>query len=180
MLAIGRPLGFLIGVALACLLLPAWPFALTAPAAAILLPTDVALGQPVITDVAIPDRTRRAIAVESGLNDGLALPLAFLAAALAAPGAMNPIGAWLLFGLKQVTLGSLTGGAIGTIGGFALRWAKRIRSTADTFEGISALALATLAYLTATTIGANGFISAFVAGLGFGTVVRGRCAIVYE
>lgn len=180
MLAIGMPLGFLIGTALAWLLLPEWPLALTALAAAILLPTDAALGQPVITNEAVPDRPRRALTVESGLNDGLALPLVFLMAALAAPGGMDPGGGWLLFGLKQVTLGPLTGGAIGTIGGLALLWAKRTKSTADIYEGIGALALAAFAYLTAAMIGGNGFISAFVAGLGFGAVVRGRCAFVYE
>ena len=97
MLAIGLPLGFLFGTALGWLLLPDWPLAVVALAAAILVPTDAALGQPVVTNPAVPERPRRALTVESGLNDGLALPLVLLMAALAAPGAMAPEGGWALF-----------------------------------------------------------------------------------
>ena len=53
---------------------------------------------------------------------------------------------------------------------------QRLTST----RGIGALALAASAYLAATLVGGNGFIAAFTAGLGFGAVVRGRCAFVYE
>ncbi|MDJ0629126.1 MAG: cation:proton antiporter [Rhodobacter sp.] len=180
MLAIGVPLGFLLGAALGWALLPGWPLAAVLLVAAILVPTDAALGQPVISNTAVPERPRRALTVESGLNDGLALPLVLMMAALAAPSGMAPEGGWLVFGLKQITLGPLAGGAIGALGGIVLLWAKRTGSTADIYEGIAALALAAAAYLAAVLIGGNGFISAFSAGLGFGAVVRGRCAFVYE
>ena len=75
MLAIGLPLGFIFGTALGWLLMPGWPLAVVALAAAILVPTDAALGQPVVTNPDVPERPRRALTVESGLNDGLALPL---------------------------------------------------------------------------------------------------------
>jgi NhaP-type Na+/H+ or K+/H+ antiporter len=180
MLAIGLPLGFLIGVAAGWLLLPGWPFAAVALVAAILVPTDAALGQSVISNPAVPERPRRALTVESGLNDGFALPLVLMMAAFAAPQGMAPDGGWIAFGLKQILLGPLVGVIAGCIGGFALLAAKRTDSTADTFEGIAALALAASAYLSATLVGGNGFISAFAAGLGFGAVVRGKCAFVYE
>ena len=56
------------------ILLPDWPIWEVALLAAILAPTDAALGQAVVTNPAVPDRVRRALAVENGLNDGLALP----------------------------------------------------------------------------------------------------------
>lgn len=180
MLAIGLPLGFLLGTGLGWILLPAWPLAVVALMAAILVPTDAALGQPVITNEDIPERPRRALTVESGLNDGLALPLVLLMAAFAAPDAMAPDGGWLLFVLKQLTLGPIVGAALGALGGVVLLWAKRTNATSDIYEGIGALALAACAYLAAETVGGNGFISAFSAGLGFGAVVRGQCAFVYE
>ncbi|GAB5510457.1 MAG: cation:proton antiporter [Hyphomicrobiales bacterium] len=180
MLAIGLPLGFLLGTGLGWLLLPALPLAVVALIAAILVPTDAALGQPVLTNTDVPERPRRALTVESGLNDGLALPLVLLMAAFAASDAMAPEGGWLLFVLKQLTLGPIVGAALGALGGVVLIWAKRIQATSDIYEGIGALALAACAYLAAEFVGGNGFISAFCAGLGFGAVVRGQCAFVYE
>ncbi len=41
----------------------------------ILAPTDAALGQIVISSPRIPVRIRQALNVESGLNDGIALPI---------------------------------------------------------------------------------------------------------
>lgn len=180
MLAIGLPLAVLLGTLWAWLILPAWPLALLALAAAILTPTDAALGQPVVTNPEVPERPRRALTVESGLNDGLALPLVLLMAALAAPQGMAPAEGWLMFGVKQVTLGPLVGAGLGAAGGIILLWAKRTKATSDIYEGIGALALAVSAYLAAILVGGNGFISAFAAGLAFGAVVRGQCAFVYE
>ncbi len=180
MLAIGLPAAFLLGTALGLVMLPGWPLAALALVAAILMPTDAALGQSVVTNQDVPERSRRALTVESGLNDGLALPVVLLMASLAAPMANAPAEGWLLFTVKQITLGPLAGGIIGFAGGTILLWAKRTRSTAEIYEGIGALALAAAAYLAAILIGGNGFISAFVAGLGFGAVVRGKCAFVYE
>ena len=180
MLFIGMPLGFVFGTALGLLALPGWPLAIVAVAAAILIPTDAALGQPVITNPDVPERPRRALTVESGLNDGLALPLVLLMAALAAPDAMAPPEGWLLFGIKQVTLGPLVGVAIGWAGAVVLVRAKAADTTSDTYEGIGALALAASAYMAAILVGGNGFISAFAAGLGFGAVLKGRCSFVFE
>ena len=180
MLLIGLPLGFVLGTGLGWFLLPGWPLAAIALIAAILVPTDAALGQPVVSNEAVPVRTRRALTVESGLNDGMALPLVLLMAAFAAPMAMSPPGGWAFFGLKQIILGPMSGLAVGCIGGIALLWAKRVHATSETYEGIGALALAAAAYLAAGLIGGNGFIAAFAAGLGFGAIVRGKCAFVYE
>ncbi len=180
MLAIGLPLGFLIGTVVGWMLLPGWPLAVIALVAAILVPTDAALGQPVISNPAVPQRPRRALTVESGLNDGLALPLVLMMAAFAAPHGMAPEGGWIAFGLKQIILGPLAGAAVGALGAVVLLWAKRTHSTADVYEGIGALALAASAYLSATLIGGNGFIAAFAGGLAFGAIVQGRCAFVYE
>ncbi len=180
MLALGLPLAFIFGVALAWLVLPGWPLALLALGAAILVPTDAALGQPVVTNGDVPERPRRALTVESGLNDGLALPLVLFTAALAAPDAMASEGGWLLFTAKQLVLGPLAGLALGTIGGIVLLWAKRHHTTSDVYEGVGALALAASAYFAAIEVGGNGFIAAFAAGLGFGAIVRGQCKFVYE
>ncbi len=180
MLLIGLPLGFVIGTLAGWLLLPGWPLAVVALIAAILVPTDAALGQPVVSNPVVPERSRRALTVESGLNDGMALPLVLLIAAVVAAETGTSGADWLWFGLLQVTLGPLAGICVGWIGGRVLILAQERSTTSDVYEGIAALALAGAAYILAQLIGGNGFIAAFAGGLAFGVVVRGRCAFVYE
>lgn len=180
MLVIGLPLSIAFGTLAAMALLPGWSIFAVALLAAILAPTDAALGQAVISNPVVPERSRRALTVESGLNDGLALPVILLFASLAAHAAGQAETNWLLFGAKQLVLGPLVGVAAGLVGGATLMFAKRHDLTSDTFEGIGAIALAGAAYLGASEVGGNGFIAAFVAGLCFGHVVKGRCKFVYE
>lgn len=180
MLAIGLPLSIALGVLLAWPFLPDWPIIAIALLAAILAPTDAALGQAVVTNPIVPERVRRALTVESGLNDGLALPAILLFASLAANTMAQSETNWLLFGAKQLVFGPLVGITTGLVGGTVLIWAKDRDFTSEAFEGIGAIAMAGAAYLGASAIDGNGFISAFVAGLWFGYVVKGRCKFVYE
>lgn len=180
MLLIGLPLTFILGAGIGLLILDGWSTAMVALVAAILVPTDAALGQPVLTSPDVPERPRRALTVESGLNDGLALPLVLMMAAFAAPLAMAPSEGWFVFGVKQVLIGPLIGIPIGLLTGWGVLWAKKHDTTSDIYEGIGALALAAMSYLCAQELGGNGFIAAFSAGLGFGAIVRGKCAFIYE
>ena len=180
MLVIGLPVAIVLGALAAWPFLPGWPVFAVIMVAAILAPTDAALGQAVVTNPVVPERARRALTVESGLNDGLALPAILLFASLAAETMGRDETNWILFAAKQLLLGPLVGIAIGFAGGTVLIYAKERRLTADTFEGIGALALAGAAYLGAGLIDGNGFIAAFFAGLCFGNVVKGRCKFVYE
>ncbi|MEP2892696.1 cation:proton antiporter [Tateyamaria sp.] len=180
MLLIGLPASIAIGSLVGAVLLPAWPFAAIALISAILAPTDAALGQAVVTNPNVPMRPRRALTVESGLNDGLALPLILFFASLTAAESTADGGEWLVFGAKQILLGPLVGALLGGVGGWILLRAKAHGTTSEIYEGVGALALAGAAYLAAVQVGGNGFISAFVAGLAFGSVVKGACKFVFE
>lgn len=180
MLVIGLPLSILLGTVAAAMFLPEWPIFALALLASILAPTDAALGQAVVTNPLVPERSRRALTVESGLNDGLALPVVLLFASLTAEVMRDDSTNWLAFGAKQIMLGPLVGVIIGVIGGTVLVWAKSRAFTADIYGGVGAIALAGASYLSAIAVGGNGFIAAFVAGLCFGHVVQGRCKFVYE
>lgn len=180
MLLLGLPLAIILGTVAGLLVLPGWPLVAVALLAAILAPTDAALGQAVVTNPNVPIRPRRALTVESGLNDGLALPVILLFASLTAAETDVDGGAWLLFGIKQIVLGPLVGVSIGALGGWVLLKAKALHTTAEIYEGVGALAMAGVAYLAAVQIGGNGFISAFVAGLTFGGIIKGACKFVYE
>jgi len=177
MLAIGLPVTIALGTLAAFPFLPGWPLVAVALVASILAPTDAALGQAVVTNPIVPERVRRALTVESGINDGLALPAVLLFASLTADVMDAQQTNWLLFGAKQLTLGPLVGVAAGILGGKMLLLAHKHGLTSDSTEGIGALALAGTAYLAATQIGGNGFIAAFIAGLCFGSVVKGGLQI---
>jgi len=180
MLLIGLPVAIALGTLAAFPFLPAWPLVAVALVASILAPTDAALGQAVVTNPIVPDRVRRALTVESGLNDGLALPAVLLFASLAAEAMDAEQTNWVMFGAKQLIFGPLVGIAIGLLGGKIVLYAQDHGLTSNTFEGVGALALAGTTYLAATLIGGNGFIAAFVAGLSFGNVIEGRCKFIYE
>ncbi len=180
MLALGLPLSIVIGALMAWPLLAGWPLVAVILVAAVLAPTDAALGQTVVTNPIVPERSRRALTVESGLNDGLALPLILLFASMTAMVTDTDNVAWFWFGVQQLVLGPIVGIAAGLVGGALLLRAKALKLTSEPYEGIGAIALAGAAYLGATAIGGNGFIAAFVAGLAFGNVVQGSCKFIYE
>lgn len=181
MLILGLPLTMMLGTIVALLLLPGWTIWEAALIAAILAPTDAALGQAVVTNKAVPERVRRALTVEIGLNDGLALPAVLFFGCIAVGGFHDNIqNSWLVFAAEQIGLGALAGAAIGWLGGKAVRHAAEARLTSETFEGIGALALAGLAYFGSIAIGGNGFLAAFVGGLAFGQATKRRCRFVGE
>ncbi|MEP0392926.1 MAG: cation:proton antiporter [Erythrobacter sp.] len=180
MLMLGLPLSVLIGTFVAGLILPDWPLVALALVAAILAPTDAALGQSVVTNEAVPQSVRRGLTVESGLNDGMALPLILLFASLVGEVDGRGTQDWIAFGFAQILLGPLAGIIVGWVGAVIMLRAVRHKLTSASFEGIAALSLAAIAYLAAGEIGGNGFISAFVAGLTFGNCVKGRCKFLFE
>ncbi|MGH8948740.1 MAG: cation:proton antiporter, partial [Acidimicrobiia bacterium] len=78
LLLIAFPLTVLAGIGAGMWLVPAAGGVAVALAASILAPTDAALGLGVFTNPSVPGRIRRALNVESGLNDGMATPLVTL------------------------------------------------------------------------------------------------------
>ncbi len=181
MLLLGLPLTIALGTAVALALplgLALWEAALLA---AILAPTDAALGQSVVSSPLVPARIRQALNVESGLNDGIALPVVLFFGCLAS--AAHDAGGdqnWILFGAMQVILGPLAGILIGGLGARLIDRAVEGGKMSESFQGPAILGVALLSYAASELIGGNGFIAAFVAGLMFGNQVRGRCGFIFE
>ncbi len=181
MLVIGLPLAIVAGTMVAIGLFPAFSFWEAALLAALLAPTDAALGQSVISDKAVPVRIRQAINIESGLNDGIALPVVLLLAAFAGTAqGTTQASEWLQFGVLQLTIGPITGIAIAYVGARSLDAAIERGWSSPTFQGIGILSLAILTYVAAELIGGNGFIAAFVGGMVFGHSVRNSCTFLFE
>lgn len=182
MLAIGMPLTIILGAGAALLLFSELTLWHALVLAAILAPTDAALGQAVVSSPQVPVRIRQALNVESGLNDGVALPAVLLFACFAGIAHGGPTGTagWIQFGILQLTLGPLVGLAIGYAGARGIDTAVSKGWMAGDFTGPAALALALACYSLAELVGGNGFIAAFVGGLAFGVGVRDHCHSLFE
>ena len=180
MLALGLPITIGLGTALAALLFDL-PVALAALIATILAPTDAALGQAVVTNTAVPVRVRQSLNVESGLNDGIALPAVTVFIALAAADeSFSTAGSWARFAGEQIGYGLAVGFAIGSAGGIFIARARERGWMEGVHLQIAVLGLAVLTFALADHIGGNGFIATFCAGLAFGATARATCAHVEE
>ncbi|MFJ4314967.1 cation:proton antiporter [Streptomyces lavendulae] len=170
LLVVGLPLTMALGWLLAWPLLPGlgvWELALVA---IILAPTDAALGQQAFSNERVPALVRGGLGVESGLNDGLALPFFVLALAAAGESEGHP-GVVVTF-LRALLLSGAIGIAAGWAGASVLRWsAARGWSTPDWRQFLT-LALPLIAYTLCAAGEGSGFIGAWAAGLVFGSRLR--------
>ncbi|WP_339908483.1 cation:proton antiporter [Symmachiella dynata] len=181
LLAIGLPLSIALGTLTAWLLFQDLGLWQAAVLATIIAPTDAALAHAVVTNKLVPVRIRQTISVESGLNDGLCLPL-FLIFLCGARVAEHPetTAYWIRFAAMQVGLGPLVGIGVGYVGGKLIEQASRRESISHSFLELTTLALALLAFGAAELVGGNGFIAAFCAGLTVGNVSRAICGAIRE
>jgi NhaP-type Na+/H+ or K+/H+ antiporter len=181
MLLIGMPLTIALGTVAAFLIfdgLDIWEAALLA---AILAPTDAALGQAVVSNKLVPVRIRQALNVESGLNDGIALPFILIFAAIAVAMTTDiDAGAWSLVVAQQLVLGPLAGVVVGYAGAKLVLACYQRDWMSELAEGMIALGLAFGAFALAETMHGNGFIAAFVGGLTFGNTLHKKCRYLYE
>jgi NhaP-type Na+/H+ or K+/H+ antiporter len=140
-----------------------WPEALLL--AAVLSPTDPVVTSTVVTAQRVPAVIRHTLNLESGLNDGLALPFVLFFIIFASPTGDAGDEAFRLTG--EAAFGALLGVVLGLIGG---RLHHRIPGGGITrrYEGIYALGLGLTAYGLADVTFGNGFIAVFVCGIVLG------------
>ena len=171
LLGIGLPLTILVGAIAGTVVLPGVGLAEALVLAVVLACTDAALGQAVVSDERIPSRIRQGLNVESGLNDGLCVPLFFIAIALAEAesGTVSDHRAIELV-LEELGYGLAGGIAAGVLGGLALRFAASRRLIEPHWQQILGAATALLAVGVATALGGSIFIAAFTAGFLFGAL----------
>jgi NhaP-type Na+/H+ or K+/H+ antiporter len=174
LLSISLPLTMVLGTALAAVLFEVLSFWEAAILAVILTPTDASLGQAVVSNRRVPVRIRQTLNIESGLNDGIAMPFLLLAIAMAAATGPSAGGivAWLLSAVIQIVLGILAGVLVGYLGVKFIERGHDIGWMSEKFQKISAVALALLAYGLAELVGGNGFIAAFCMGAVAGNLGR--------
>jgi NhaP-type Na+/H+ or K+/H+ antiporter len=170
LLGIGLPLTIVAGWIVAALVLTDLSIWEAAVLGAIVSPTDAALGKAVISNPRVPERIRDALDVESGLNDGIALPflLIFLAFADVGVGEATIAGTFL----QAIGVAVVAGVAIAFLGGWLLVRSKKAGWVNPNWSGVAIVAIALLSFLVADGLGGSGFIAVFAAGLSFGEVTR--------
>ena len=172
LLGIGMPLTVILGALIAAPVVGGITPLEAVALAIILAPTDAALGQAIVSNPLVPARVRNALNIESGLNDGLAVPLLSiaLAAAEAEPGS-DPIRVLATFA-GSLLPALIAGIAVGAVGGWLLAQATRREWTSTGWSSVAVIALAVLSYAMAQALGGSGFVAAFVGGLAFGKATR--------
>ncbi|HEU0303717.1 MAG TPA: cation:proton antiporter [Gaiellaceae bacterium] len=181
LLGIGLPLTIIAGTLAAVVVVSELTWLEALVLAIVLAPTDAALGQAVVTDRRLPSRVRQGLNVESGLNDGICVPLLFiaLAAAEADEDILSVSGAAHLV-LEEIGYGIVGGIVAGAAGAYVIRFAERRGLVDEDWLQVIPLAAAALAYGIAAPLGGSGFIAAFVGGFVFGAIGRdGRSGITY-
>jgi NhaP-type Na+/H+ or K+/H+ antiporter len=179
LLLIGLPLTMVAGVGAGALVFPGVALASVVLLSTMLASTDAALGQKVVSDTMVPARVRQALDVESGLNDGLAVPF-FLVALDIANADLETGVTWAVVSNAAAQIGwGLAGGLVaGILGGLLYRLAHRRGWIGGEWRQIVPLAVALLAYAIALLLGGSGFIAAFVGGMAFGRTSGARGSVV--
>jgi sodium/hydrogen antiporter len=167
LLLIGLPLTIVLGFLVAMVLFPATAALEMALLAAILAPTDAALGKPVVTNPDIPAALREGLNIESGLNDGICVPIVVLLLGLA-------IGTQIEHGtlihavrvvVEELGIGAAVGLGLTWLTTLLLRFAERQGWIGEHWEEVPVVALAAACFATAQAMGGSGFIACFVGGL---------------
>ena len=174
LLLIGLPLTILLGFGAGVLLIDGLSLFAIALLATMLAPTDAALGKAVVTNESVPDEIRQGLNVESGLNDGICVPILFVFLALALDKA-GDAGPWTLaikLVVEEIGIGLAVGLLLTLAAAKLLKTALRRKWLTPTWIQIPVVALALSCFAVAQLLGGSGFIAAFSGGLLFGALAK--------
>jgi len=167
LLFIGLPLTIALGFGVAALLVDSLSIFAIALLATMLAPTDAALGKAVVTNEAVPDEVRQGLNVESGLNDGICVPIlfVFLAPALDKAGDAGPWSLAVKLVVEEIGIGLAVGLTLTYAAVRLLRFARERQWLTQTWIQIPVVALALSCFAVAQWLGGSGFIAAFSGGI---------------
>lgn len=179
MLVVGLPLAILFGTVLAGWYL-SLPLGVALLLGVILAPTDAALAEPVLESELVPVRVRQTLNVESGLNDGLALPALLIAIGIIefeqGAGVAQAVG----LVLSQLGIGIAGGIAIGWLGAILIGRGTQAGWMNPLHQKIAAVALALAGFAAVQLLGGSGFVATFIAGAIMSHLVRPRREYLYD
>ena len=174
MLLIGLPLTILLGFGTGVILFSGLTLLEIAVLAIMLAPTDAALGKAVVSNKTVPSKIRESLNVESGLNDGICVPILFLFLALATKTGIE--GGTTLLALKLIAEEIGIGGGVGIVLAFTgvrlLKLCAAREWVTETWQQLPVPALAVACFALAQWLGGSGFIACFVGGFLFGRIEK--------
>jgi NhaP-type Na+/H+ or K+/H+ antiporter len=179
MLVVGMPIVIVLGGAFARLYLEL-SFGLALLLGVILAPTDAALAEPVLESESVPTRVRQALNVESGLNDGLAVPALLIAVGIVDAGTGGDVGNGFVLVISQLGVGIVGGIVIGWLGALFLGRGIEAGWINPLHQRISAVALALAGYSAVQLLGGSGFVAVFIAGGLMSHLIRPQANHLYE
>ena len=170
MLVLGLPLTILSGFGLGLLIFDELSIFELAILATMLAATDAALGKAVITNKDVPSRIREGLNIESGLNDGICVPILFLFIALAL--GVDTEDSNFLFAAKliaqEVGIGLIVGLGLVAIAQRVLQACYDRGWITEVWIQLPVITLALACFAIAQTLHGSGYVAAFVGGLLFG------------
>lgn len=180
MLGIGLPVAIALGTAVG-----AWLFGLPLGFAlllgVVLAPTDAALAEPVLENKSVPSRIRQSLNIESGLNDGLAVPALLIATGLleAEEGMVTP-GQSLLLVIQQLGVGIIGGIVLGALGAWIIKKGTSAGWMNPLHQKIAAVSLALAGFAAVQLLGGSGFVAVFIAGAWMSHRIEMRPEYLYD
>ncbi|MBP6309917.1 MAG: cation:proton antiporter, partial [Arenimonas sp.] len=173
LLLIGLPLCLLAGYLFGTWLFPNMPWLEVAILATILAPTDAALGKAVVSNSTVPAPIRESLNVESGLNDGICVPILLLLLALIAPEEQHQgtFSLALFLFAEEIGIGLVIAVLLAYMTAKLLRIATVHQWIKPVWRQLILPGLAILSFSLAQWLGGSGFIAAFVCGLLIGYLI---------
>ena len=174
LLLVGLPLTIVLGFGVGVVLFGGLTLFEIAILSTMLAPTDAALGKAVVSDERVPADMRQGLNVESGLNDGICVPIlfVFLGLAVAATGHGDGDVSPLMLVVEEIGVGAAVGVGLTLLAARALRHAAGRGWITETWRQLPVPGLAVTCFALAQTLGGSGFIAAFVGGLLFGAIAK--------
>ena len=173
MLLLGLPGVIALGFGLAVLMFDGLSLYEAAILATMLAATDAALGKAVITNKAVPAQIREGLNIESGLNDGICVPIVLFFIALAVGGAHGESEASALALVAQeLGIGLAVGLSLAFVGALLMRWCMKQGWVTEIWMQVTVVGLAVASFAAAQSLHGSGYIAAFTGGLLFGFMAK--------
>ena len=173
MLLLGLPGVILLGFGLAVLMFDGLSLYEAAILGTMLAATDAALGKAVITNKAVPAQIREGLNIESGLNDGICVPIVLFFIALAVGGAHgeSEVSALALLA-QELGIGMAVGLSLAFFGTLLMRWCMKQGWVTEVWMQVTVVGLAVASFAIAQSLHGSGYIAAFTGGLLFGFMAK--------
>lgn len=170
LLLVGLPLTILLGFGAAVVLFPQLSLLEAGILGTMLAPTDAALGKAVVTNADVPVEVREGLSFESGLNDGICVPVLLVLLALESGDSGQSAAALAMsFAVHELGIGLAVGVGLALAAALLIRVAVSRDWMTAHWSKLPMFALGVVSFALAQALGGSGFIASFVGGLTFGS-----------